>query len=133
MGPLLSLLAAARGTVGQVLTTGEPRPQERSNKGGELGDVRDPEHTRFHRSLSRKRRERLLEAAATLSVLFHHALPSSERATRSPAGRLPKQAQSPLAPLRLGPQDPQAGPLCPFTFCCSQGSVLLGTTGHPVQ
>lgn len=116
-GPLLSLLANTRGAAGQVLTTGEPCPQERTNKGGELGDVRDPEHARFHRSPSRKRRERLLETVATLSVLFHHALPSSERATCSPTSHLPKQVRSPLAPewpSKTWPPRPPGRPPLPF-------------------
>lgn len=49
--PLLSLLASTHGAAGQVLTTGEPRPQERTSKGGELGDVRDCEHTLFSQKL----------------------------------------------------------------------------------
>ena len=94
MGPRLSLLAATRGAVGQVLTTGQPGPQEQTNKGGDFSDVRDPEHTHFHRSPSRKRRERLLEAAATLSVLFikHFHL------QKKPLSLQPATAPSKLSP-----------------------------------
>lgn len=127
MGPLLSLLATtwcSRSSPNHRRTT-SPRAnqQDGSDNQGTLS------HS-FSASLE-KRRERLLEAAATLSVLFHHALPSSEEPRALPPSHLPKQAPVPTGPSQTRPQDPQAGPSALSLSAAHRALSCPGTARPP--